>query len=459
MKNLILFVLIFVFNGWSFGQVFDTIVLHSSGPTDKRINLVIMGDGYTVADQGKFVTDATGLKNYLFTIPPYSNYKEYFNIIAIKVISNESGVKHPATATDVSEPVFPASDPDTYLKTTFDYQNIHRCVYSSNTNLATQVLAANVPFFDIAVVLANTPEYGGCAGTYAYFTAHSNAKEIFIHEIGHSFAGLADEYWFASTGERPNKTQDNNPATNRWRNWIGTDAVDMYAFPEDPTWFRPHQNCEMRYLDNDFCAVCKEATIERIHELLGPIEDYTPTQLLSQAGPSSFDFEVNLIYPNPNTLNFSWEYNGVKVDSVNTNLTVLASQLNDGINTLIFSVVDTTEMVRTDNHETIHLNTVTWQINKSGVGIKEIKATESSFVIFPNPSAEIVYLKSNKKANEKLTFELVSLTGQVLRKETLDSNTDQTYAFKLGNIESATYLLNVYDVNGGKLYSHRIVKK
>lgn len=459
MKNLFLTLLVFVISGWTFSQTFDTIVLHNSGPTDQRINLVIMGDGYSAADQGKFVTDATELKNYLFTIPPYSNYSEYFNIIGIKVISNESGVRHPASATDVSEPVFPASNPDIYLESSFDFQNIHRCLYSSNTNLATQVLAANVPFFDIGVILVNTPEYGGCAGTYAYFSAHANAKEIFIHEIGHSFAGLADEYWFAPTGERPNKTQDNNLATNKWRNWIGTDAVDMYPFTEDPTWFRPHQSCEMRYLDNDFCAVCREATIERIHELQGPIEAYLPTQFLLQAGTSDFDFEVDLILPNPNTLDFSWEFNGLKIDSINTNITLPLFDLNDGINTLVFSVVDTTHMVRTDNHETIHLNTVTWQINKSGVGVKDIKATESSFVIFPNPSADVVYIKSTQKTNSHLTFELVSLTGQVLKNETLSSDVNQTYAFKMGNIASATYLLNVYDKNGSKLYSQRIVKK
>lgn len=459
MKNLLSFCLVIFISGWSFSQVFDTLVIHSSGPTDKRINLVIMGDGYQISEQDKFITDAIGLKDYLFTTVPYSNYAEYFNVIAVKVISSESGIKHPATATDVAEPVFPASNPTTFLETSFDYQSIHRCIYTSNTNLTTQVLAANVPFFDIAVVVANTPEYGGCAGTYAYFSAHANAKEIFIHEIGHSFANLADEYWFAPTGESPNKTQDGNPGSNRWKNWIGTDNVDIYAFPEDPSWFRPHQNCEMRFLGNDYCAVCKEATVERIHELQGPIESYLPTQSTIQMAAIDLDFEVSLILPNPNTLDFSWELNGVEIDIINTNISIASSDLVDGLNTLNFSVIDNTPLVRTDNHETIHLNTVTWQINKSGLGIEEIKAKESSFVIYPNPSANVVYVKSNQKATGNLTFELISMAGKLLKSETLSPNASQVYAFKLGDIEPAAYLLNVYDVNRSKLYTLRVVKK
>src|SRR5690625_2046501 len=113
---------------------------------------------------------------------------------------------------------------------------------------------------------------------YSYFSKHESANQILIHELGHSFSGLADEYWFAPTGERPNKTQDNNPQTNRWRNWIGTENVGIYPFDEDPSWYRPHQNCLMRSLGNSFCAVCTEATIERIHQLQDPIESFSPLE-------------------------------------------------------------------------------------------------------------------------------------------------------------------------------------
>jgi hypothetical protein len=52
--------------------------------------------------------DATFVSNYLMNKPPYSNYKNYFNVYALKVISQESGVKHPGTASDVTEPVIPS---------------------------------------------------------------------------------------------------------------------------------------------------------------------------------------------------------------------------------------------------------------------------------------------------------------------------------------------------------------
>src|SRR6185295_12041012 len=81
-------------------QVFKVDTLQMNGDEDKYINFVIVGDGYTANEQSKFVTDANTLTNYLFSQHPWSNYRSYFNVFAIEVISSESGVKHPKTATD-----------------------------------------------------------------------------------------------------------------------------------------------------------------------------------------------------------------------------------------------------------------------------------------------------------------------------------------------------------------------
>lgn len=458
MKKLILTFLYFCASLIGFAQTFDTVLLVDNGPTDKRINLVVLGDGYDASEQDAFIADATQLTSYLFTQPPFSNYSNYFNVYAVKVISPESGVKHPGTATDVTEPVFPVSNPNNYLETTFDYQDIHRCIYTPNLNKTTQVLATNVPFFDEAFVLVNSPEYGGCAGLYSYFSAHSNANEIMVHELGHSFSGLADEYWFASSGESPNKTKDNNPQTNRWRNWIGTDNVDMYPYEEDQSWYRPHQSCIMRSLGNPFCAVCSEATIERIHQLQGPIEFFSPSAELVEVGEQDMDFEVSLILPEPNNLAFSWTLNDAVIEAQSASVSIAESELTDGDNYLVFSVTDNTPLVRTDNHQTIHVSTVTWVLNKETLGVEDMEVLENSFVLYPNPTAEVVHIKSNQSLASNLIYEVVTTTGQLAKKGEMSLSSSEVYAIELGDLPSQVYILNVYDDHSNKLYTQQIVK-
>ncbi|MEI7489069.1 MAG: M64 family metallopeptidase [Chryseobacterium sp.] len=115
-----------------FSQVFDVVPLLQSGSNDKRINIAVLGDGFTAAQQTNFVSSAQSTINYLFTKSPYTEYKNYFNAYGIKVISAETGVKHPGTATDVTEPVIPVSNPNNYLGSSFDF-GVHRCIYSNST--------------------------------------------------------------------------------------------------------------------------------------------------------------------------------------------------------------------------------------------------------------------------------------------------------------------------------------
>ncbi|PZU83105.1 MAG: peptidase M64 domain-containing protein, partial [Chryseobacterium sp.] len=136
--------LLILISGFSEAQIFDLVPLVENGPKDKRINLVILGDGYTASEQSAFMEDATFVSDYLLNKQPYSNYKNYFNVYALKVISPQSGVKHPATATDVTEPVIPVSNPTNYFNTSYDTSGTHRCIYG-NTNKVTQTLAANIP--------------------------------------------------------------------------------------------------------------------------------------------------------------------------------------------------------------------------------------------------------------------------------------------------------------------------
>lgn len=131
-----------------------------------------------------------------------------------------------------------------------------------------------------------------------------------IHEIGHSFPGLADEYEIGGQGERPNRTTDTNPATVKWKNWLGVNGIGIYDIGVGG-WQRPHQACKMRYLGVafPFCAVCREAFINKIYALVTPIYDFLPATAMLTVSATT-NFSATLTLPIPNTLTTEWKLNG-----------------------------------------------------------------------------------------------------------------------------------------------------
>ncbi|MDR4894808.1 MULTISPECIES: T9SS type A sorting domain-containing protein [unclassified Chryseobacterium] len=438
-----------------FAQTFETVPLLQNGDNSKRVVIAVLGDGFTSAQQTAFTTSAQNTINYLFTKSPYTEYKNYFNAYAVKVISTESGVKHPGTATDVAEPVIPVTNPDNYLGSTFDV-GVHRCIYSNTTNKVGQVLAANIPDYDITYVLGNSTEYGGCGGTYAFASLNGSSNEIVVHELGHSFGKLADEYWFSGTLESANKTQNSNPATIKWKNWVGLNGVGVYAHAESPTWFRPHQSCEMRYLNQQFCSVCKEAIIERIHSLVSPVDSYTPANNTSVDATSNVTFTVNEILPIPNTLVNSWSLNGTALGETGNSVTITPAQLNNGNNTLTFSVVDNNPLLKVDNHSTLHVTNVSWTLSKSTLKLSEVKAEERRFSIYPNPTNGEFFIKGKQEFSKNINVEVYDASGKLIPSR-FELN-DSAIKVDIKNYPAGTYLLNVKE-NKNLIISQKIIKE
>jgi hypothetical protein len=452
MKKILLSLFI---GSFCFAQVFETVPVLQNGTNDKRINIAVLGDGFTTAQLSTFVTSAQNTVNYLFTKSPYTEYKNYFNAYAIKVISPESGVKHPGTASDVTEPVFPVSNPNNYFNSTFD-NGVHRCYYG-NTTKVTQVLAANLPDFDVAYVLGNSPEYGGCGGTYAFASLNSSSNEIVVHELGHSFGKLADEYWFSGSGESANKTQTSNPATIKWKNWIGLNGVGVYPHAESPSWYRPHQSCEMRYLNQQFCSVCKEAIIEKIHALVSPVDSYTPANSSTVNANSNVTFSVTEILPIPNTLVNSWTLNGTPLASTSNSVTITPSQLNNGNNTLLFSVNDNNPLLKINNHSTIHFTNVTWTLNKSTLKTVDIKAKERRFSVYPNPAENEFYIKGKQDFSKNVNVILHDMSGKLIPVK-FDLKDASTLSVDINNLPVGTYSLSVTD-DKELIISQKIIKE
>ncbi|MBX2966053.1 MAG: T9SS type A sorting domain-containing protein [Cyclobacteriaceae bacterium] len=375
-------------------QSFPVETLIENGDKQSRINLVFLSDGYQANEMDKYISDVNALLDNMFNQVPFKHYKNYFNAYAIKVPSNESGASHPKTSNDSDCAPVPQATVDNYFKSAFDYGGIHRLLVPNQGTVAT-VLANNFPQFDQAFILVNSTYYGGSGGQFATSSTNASAHEVSIHEIGHSFAGLADEYWAGASyaAERPNLTQQSNPATVKWASWVGTNSVGVYPHAEAPTWFRPHQNCKMRFLNVPFCSVCNETFVERIHTLAQPLESYLPVTTTMELGDMPIEFSLSLIKPEPNTMSVTWKNNNVTFATNVESVAVQPSAFTANTTKITATITDNTTLSRSASHATNHVYVVEWTVTTDNptdpVTSIEVKSEKYEYQVqvYPNPVA------------------------------------------------------------------------
>jgi hypothetical protein len=161
--------------------------LHQAGTPAECIDVAIIGEGYTEAELETFYADAEKACESLFSYEPFRSLQDRFNIVAVAATSAESGVSVPRTK-EWRETAFGAHFStfysDRYLTTTHVH-DLHDAL-------------AGIPYEHI-IVLANTEEYGG-GGIYNFYTLTAAHHKLFapvvVHEFGHSFGGLTDEYFY-----------------------------------------------------------------------------------------------------------------------------------------------------------------------------------------------------------------------------------------------------------------------
>ncbi|MFH0867573.1 MAG: M64 family metallopeptidase [Bacteroidota bacterium] len=431
----------------SYSQTFVVDTLLYNGDKNKLLNIVMMGDGYTSGEQAQFVTDATNVKDYFFSQAPFSNYANYFNVFAIEVPSNESGANHPGTSADSDCPPVPVSTADNYFGSTFDSYGIHRLVCIQHYDSASYVLTDNFPVYDIVLVIVNSPYYGGSGGYYAVSTTNVNSGDVSVHEIGHSFGDLADEYWSGSPWEAPNETQDSDPSTIRWKNWLYDNGIGIYAFSEDNSWYRPHQGCKMRMLNVPFCSVCSESLIEKIHSMVNPVYNYSPSNSSTLlADTALLDFSLYLLQPIPNTLKTEWETDGILVSTNTDNYQIDPDTLVIGSHQVVATITDTTVLTRSDDHWTTHIYNVTWNITKSLTGINiNTQMNSTDILLYPNPFSDKLNISYHIDAETKVVIEIIDANGKIVKKVINKKQSAGNYelsldAAEIGNIKGTNFI-------------------
>ncbi len=255
--------------------------IYDAGDPHTNVDLVFIAEGYTSEEMPKFRTDVKRMADILFAEPPFSDYKNRINIWAVEAISQESGTDVPGEHIYVN----------TALNTSYYTFNIDRYLTTHDIK-AVNDYAAVVPHDNI-IVLINSKRYGG-GGVYNYYsgTTADNAlsPKVFIHEFGHGFAGLADEYYTSEVAYNDFYPLDVEPwepnittlvdFNAKWKKMISKDTPiptpplarykDVTGLFEGAGYsakgiYRAQIDCRMKSNGPDgYCSVCRKAVKKMI---------------------------------------------------------------------------------------------------------------------------------------------------------------------------------------------------
>ena len=431
----------------SFAQTtFEVDTIFKNGKLNERINLVFLGDGYQADELEKYRTDVIDILDEIFNQKPFKEYKNYFNAFAINVISNQSGASHPRTSSDNDCNGVPQATVDNYFGSTFDVAGIHRLLAPTKGALLGSVLAEHFPLFDQAFIVVNSLYYGGSGGFYATGSIHQKGKEVAIHEIGHSFGLLADEYWAGPqyATEKPNMTKQANASLVKWKKWLGGE-IGIFPHEESPDWKRPHQQCKMRSLDKPFCSVCIEAMIEKIHGLVGPLTAYAPVETTFPIPQTqSIDFTLDLVKPEPNTLKITWNKDYVFYDKNKDMITIPVADMGEGA-VIRATVIDTTKLSKSTPHQMNHIYVVEWLVGDATVVGLPIYSSEDEYEIsvFPNPVQDHLKISYTLYKPSAVTVSILDVMGRRVKTLVHENQAAGLYEYDFDDIprSSSEYIL------------------
>ncbi len=352
------------------GAIVDSI--QSTGSPANRLDVLVVGDGYTAAQHARFLGDVNTLLASFFDLTPYGEYRDFLNITALFVPSREAGADHPPYRADCQAgDLTCCTDPDaladpragSFADTSFDatYCTLGVQRLLTVNDLKVLAAAAAAPDWDLILVLVNDPTYGGSGGGVAVVSSDTRATQIAQHELGHSFSLLADEYDEAYPGYpgcsdvigvtscESNVTDEVLRERIKWSPWIlpGTPlptppddvafaaAVGLFEGARYRTtgMYRPRRHCLMRELGTGFCEVCRQAFVLRLYQggwgvpaagvdPIDPGSESPPPGSVPAVANQALDFRVRLVRPTATpALAVSWWVDGEPIaDAVGDSL-------------------------------------------------------------------------------------------------------------------------------------------
>ncbi|MFJ8826159.1 M64 family metallopeptidase [Streptomyces sp. NPDC102467] len=358
--------------------------LQRTGPSDGRLDLVIIGDGYTAGQQADFEEDAQAKLDAIFAIEPYKSYKGLFNFWLVDAVSNDSGVSGDPTQDVVK---------DTAVSSYFFCSDTERLLCVDEKKVDTY--AQQAPDSDIVFVVSNSTKYGGAgysgltstAGHTGIATMSSDNDRSYLigaHELGHSIGLLADEYQYAGYGTYPGpepteanttmRTADDMLNTRtKWYSWLGQNdpsggtvgAYEGGGYYEYGI-YRPTENSIMRSLDTDqFNLPGREAMIAGFYRDAALLTAGTST---ARTLHTSSTLRVDLA-PLPTGLSdvkVRWYVDGVEVRRAAGQQALKASALgvHKGTHTVTAKAVDRTAALRDPAARRAATDSVSWTVTR-----------------------------------------------------------------------------------------------
>ncbi|MDO9512921.1 MAG: M64 family metallopeptidase [Bacteroidales bacterium] len=262
-------------------RIYSTEDIHISGNTHNNLDIVILPEGYASSDMQTFRTDCQKFATELLSYKPYNDYSAKINIRMVMAPSSESGCDLPG------ENIWK----NTLLDARFYTFGEERYCMTDAFHTVRDI-AANAPY-DQIYILVNSPKYGG-GGIYNYYSLSVNsnkmAGKIIIHELGHGFTGLADEYYNSSVAYNDMYPTDLEPwepnittlvhFDRKWKSILEPNipipTPDSLEFNLKPGVFegggysskgvyRPAVDCLMNtFRENKFCTVCEKAIFQML---------------------------------------------------------------------------------------------------------------------------------------------------------------------------------------------------
>ncbi|WP_327267708.1 M64 family metallopeptidase [Streptomyces sp. NBC_01218] len=358
-------------------------VLSQTGPSADRMDVTIIGDGYTAAEQEDFLADARARWAEVSAVEPYRSYAGLFNVWAVGAVSAESGISGDPSADVVK---------NTALGSYFWCSSTERLICVDLDKVRTY--AAKAPAADLVVVVSNSTKYGGAgyselgsdysfAGVSTLSSDNSRSSLIAAHEIGHSIGLLADEYTYDSYGTytgtepvEPNSTVRTatqlTTSRAKWYRWLGeTDpsggTVGTYVgssyYPKGV--YRPTADSLMRSLSTDtFNLPGREAMISGFYRYASSLTKVTTAATVARG--QQVTASVATLATGLSRLDLRWYVDGTEARQARGLRTVVPRALGvpaDGrAHTLVARVTDTTDSLRDPEAKAAATDSVTWSV-------------------------------------------------------------------------------------------------
>lgn len=339
--------------------------LRLTGAPANRITLVLLGDGYTSAQQQLFHEQADRAWRALLDIEPFRTYQGFFNIRRVDVVSPVSGI---------SESENGGKNNGTPLGMHFWCEGTARLLCADET--ATARLAGQGEGPQYLIALANSTEYGGAGGTGVTTLAGGSpdAGRIIQHEIGHTVGTLGDEYDSAPADpDYPNlagaDAEEMLREKTKWWRWLGAESPDgggvVGAYRSGNGLYRPTPDSVMRTLGGSYNLPSREAIVEQLYRRVKPTDDPDPAPGQVSGRPRLHVRPLALT--GPRQLRIDWALDGKPVEASTADGTWLdtaALPLTAGHrHTVTATVRDTTDWVRDEAFRDQYMTrSVSWTV-------------------------------------------------------------------------------------------------